>query len=64
LSDERFHSSNIEVVKAILQNNCYPNRIINKQKKEKFKVIKNNRMTTSSKTSENSMDNTKILVHM
>jgi len=30
LLSERFLSSNIEVVKTILQNNCYPIRIINK----------------------------------
>jgi len=35
-------------------------RIINKQIKEKFKVIKNN--STSSKTRENSIDNSKVLV--
>jgi len=61
LSDEHFHSSNIEVVKTILQNNCYPFRIINKQIKERLKIIKNNRMTTSSK-SGNSIDNSKVLV--
>jgi len=64
LSDERFHSSNIEVVKAILQNNCYPIRTINKQIKIRLKVIKNNRMTTNSKTSGNSMDNSKVSSHM
>jgi len=51
-----FYSSNIEVVKTILQNNCYPIKTINKQINKRLKVInkrlkviKDNRITNKKK---------------
>lgn len=37
LSDKRFHNSNLEFVKKILSNNCYPINIVNKQIKKGLK---------------------------
>ncbi|XP_011862988.1 PREDICTED: uncharacterized protein LOC105559345, partial [Vollenhovia emeryi] len=40
LSDERFHDSNIDTVKDILKNNCFPAHIIDKFIKKRLKEIK------------------------
>jgi len=45
LSDERFHATNLEIVKSILLNNGYPTCVVKKQIKERCKMIENNKMT-------------------
>jgi len=54
LSDERFHSTNLEVVKSILLNNDYPTCVVKKQIKERCKIIENNRLTSDYKKRVNS----------
>jgi len=48
LSDERFHATNLEIVKSILLNNDYPICVVEKQIKERCKMIENNKMTDDS----------------
>jgi len=57
LSNERFHSTNLEIVKSILLNNGYPTCVVKKQIKERSKIIENNRMTSDRKKRVNSQDN-------
>jgi len=59
LSDERFHLENLEIVKTILLNNCYPITLINKQLKDRFKALKNNKLIDQNITSVNSENNKK-----
>jgi len=54
LSDERFHSTNLEIVKSILLNG-YPTRVVKKQIKERCKIIENNRMTSDGKKRVNNI---------
>jgi len=53
LSDERFHSANLELVKTILRNNCYPADLINKKIKDRLLVIKKNKIPEEGKTKDN-----------
>jgi len=47
LSNERFHSVNLDIIKSIfLLNNSYPTCVVKKQIKERCKTIKNNKMTS------------------
>jgi len=62
LSDDRFHESNIEIIKNIQINNCYPLSVINRKIKERLVTIKKNRITASEKTKEDKTDISKILV--
>jgi len=39
LFDERFHATNLEIVKSILLNNGYPTCVVKKQIKERYKMI-------------------------
>jgi len=48
LSDERFHESNLEIVRNILTNNGYPIKLINKQIKDRCKRIAHNRDSSNS----------------
>ncbi|XP_011859448.1 PREDICTED: uncharacterized protein LOC105556944 [Vollenhovia emeryi] len=40
LSDSRFHQDNIQIVKNILTNNCFPTKLIDKHIKSRLKQIK------------------------
>jgi len=62
LSDRRFHETNIEIVKYILINNCYPLSVINRKIKERLATIRKNRITASEKTKDDNTDISKILV--
>jgi len=62
LSDERFHPSNIELVKTILRNNCYPTDLINRKINERLIIIKKNKIIENEKTIENNTDIGKVLV--
>jgi len=62
LSDERFHPSNIELVKTILRNNCYPIELIDKKIKERLIIIKNNKIMEKEKTKEKNTDIGRVLV--
>jgi len=62
LSDERFHPSNIELVKTILRNNCYPMDLINKKINERLIIIKKNKIMENEKTKEDNTDIGKVLV--
>jgi len=62
LSDERFHDSNIEIVKNILTNNCYPLVVINKKIKERLLAIKKNSITASEKPKDDNTNINKVLV--
>ena len=42
LFDEQFHHSNVEIVKNILTNNCFPKQIINKYVNRRINVLKCN----------------------
>jgi len=53
LSDERFHSSNLEIVKTILRNNCYPADLVNKKIKDRLITIKKNKISEERKTNDN-----------
>jgi len=53
LSDERFYSSNLELVKTILRNNCYPADLINKKIKDRLIVIKKNKISEECVTKDN-----------
>jgi len=48
LSDETFHDSNLEIVKNILLNNCYPIDLINRKIQERIYTIKKNNITKKS----------------
>lgn len=39
LSDRRFHNRNIELIKNILRNNCFPEHIIKKHVNDRIKVL-------------------------
>jgi len=60
LSDERFHSSNLEIVKTILKNNCYPADLINKKIKDRLITIKMNKISEERGLDNN--DTSKTLV--
>jgi len=60
LSDERFHDSNIEIVKNILINNCYPLAVIKKIKERS--TIKKNNITANEKTKDNNTNINEVLV--
>jgi len=53
LSDERFHSSNLEVVKTILRNNCFPIDLINKKIKDRLITIKKNKISEERESKDN-----------
>jgi len=64
LSDESFHPSNIELVKTILRNNCYPPvNLINKKINERLIIIRKNKTMENEKMNENS-DINKVLFHI
>jgi hypothetical protein len=46
LSDERFHDSNISIVKDILSNNCFPTHIIERFIKKRLREIKYSDVTS------------------
>jgi len=62
LSDERFHSSNLEVVKTILRNNCYPVELINKKIKNRLITIKKNKISEECETNDNKDINKTMVV--
>ncbi|XP_077282634.1 uncharacterized protein LOC143908746 [Temnothorax americanus] len=41
LSDDRFHHTNINIVKDILTNNCFPIKLVNKHIKNRLRQLKN-----------------------
>jgi len=61
LSSERFHATNIEIIKSILINNCYPVELLNKKIKERIRSIKINKATTNEKTEDNTKNIKKFL---
>jgi len=62
LSDKRFHEANIEIVKDILRNNCYPRELINRKIKERIVTITKNNITASEKSKENLVNQNKVLI--
>jgi len=62
LSDKRFHDANIEIVKDILRNNCYPKKLINRKIKERIVTITKNNITASEKSKENLINENKVLI--
>jgi len=62
LSDERFHSSNLEIVKTILRNNCYPADLVNKKIKDRLITIKKNKISEERKTNDNNDISKTIMV--
>ena len=46
LSDDRFHDKNIQIVKSILGNNCFPRKLINKHISIRLNELKNKQVTT------------------
>jgi len=56
LLSERFHFTNLEIVKSILLNNGYPTCVVKKQIKERCKIIEN-KITSDGKKCDNSQDN-------
>jgi len=57
LSDERFHVTNLEIIKSILLNNGYPISVVQKQIKKRCKMIENNKMTGDGIKHMNNNDN-------
>ena len=51
LSDERFHHENLEIVRKILSNNCFPSKIIKRHIHKRIKFLKQ-------KNNNNSIDKT------
>jgi len=45
LSDEIFHAANIEIIKTILLNNCYPIGLINEKIDDRLRAIRKNRIS-------------------
>jgi len=62
LSNERFHDTNVEIVKKTLINNCYPIGLINKTIRERRRVIKQNLISRGEKTNENIDNRNKIFL--
>ncbi|XP_011883882.1 PREDICTED: uncharacterized protein LOC105571024 [Vollenhovia emeryi] len=62
LSDERFHDSNIDTVKDILKNNCFPTHIIDKFIKKRLKEIKYSDVIPSSNKEKNQFLHNKHIV--
>jgi len=61
LSSERFQAENINIIKGILINNCYPVELVNKKIKERIRAIKINKVTTNEKTDYNIKNTKKVL---
>jgi len=60
LSNERFHATNIEVIKTILLNNCYPMELINKKIDERLRAIRINGISKNDKNGDKNLN--KVLV--
>jgi len=57
-----FHEANLEIVKDILSNNCYPRELINRKIKERIITITKNKITASDKSKDNSVNQNKLLI--
>ncbi|EZA59383.1 hypothetical protein X777_00505 [Ooceraea biroi] len=54
LSDSRYHESNIEIVRSILSNNCYPVKFANRILKERIREIEYRDVVTTNEKIKNS----------
>jgi len=57
-----FHDSNLEIVKNILLNNCYPIELINRKIRERILTIKNNNITMKSQSKDVRVNGRNLLV--
>ncbi|XP_026827852.1 uncharacterized protein LOC113562471 [Ooceraea biroi] len=60
LSDSRFHDSNIELVKTILTNNCYPTSFINRHINNRLRSIRNS--NSSDSNNDRHLNKTRITI--
>lgn len=57
LSDEKFHTDNIKIIKEILTNNNFLSQIINKYIKKRLHVLNNNNNYNNNNFSDGKKDN-------
>ncbi|EFN65653.1 hypothetical protein EAG_10910, partial [Camponotus floridanus] len=60
LADTRFHSKNIDIVKQILSNNCFPNHIINRYVQKRLYFLKHRDNANMDNESDNAVTSSYI----